>query len=125
MRETASRRRTLAGALACALVACLPAHADDLLDTWHLARANDPVLAAADAARAGSRDLADQARAALLPQATATAAIGRERDSGAAQPTATSRTTDAALAVSQVVDVSAEVRLAGRRDAVDEAPAHA
>ena len=31
--------------------------------------------------------LADQARAALLPQASATAAIGRERDSGAALPT--------------------------------------
>jgi len=103
MRETASRRRTLAGALACALVACLPAHADDLLDTWHLARANDPVLAAADAARAGSQDLAEQARAALLPQASATAAIGRQRDSGASLPAASAHTTDVQLGVSQVV----------------------
>jgi outer membrane protein len=90
-------------ALACALGACAPALADDLLDVWRLARANDPVLAAADATRAGTHDLADQARAALLPQASATAAIGRERDTGAAQPTASSHTTDVALGVNQVV----------------------
>jgi outer membrane protein len=90
-------------ALACAWMACGAARADDLLDVWRLALANDPVLAAADAARAGSHDLADQARAALLPQASATAAIGRERDTGAAQPAASSHTTDVALGVSQVV----------------------
>jgi outer membrane protein len=90
-------------ALACACMACGAARAEDLLDVWRLARANDPVLAAAEAARAGSHDLADQARAALLPQASATAAIGRERDTGAAQPEASSHTTDVALGVSQVV----------------------
>src|SRR6201994_684551 len=89
--------------LACALAACRPAQADDLLDVFRLARANDPVLAAADAARLGTHDLADQARAALLPQASATAAIGRERDSGAAQPTASAHTTDVTLGLSQVV----------------------
>ena len=57
------------------LAACRPAQADDLLEVFRLARANDPVLAAADAQRLGTHDLADQARAALLPQASATAAI--------------------------------------------------
>ena len=65
MHETASRRRlvALACVCACALAACRPAQADDLLDVFRLARANDPVLAAADAARLGTHDLADQARA--------------------------------------------------------------
>jgi len=97
----ALRRRALV--LAVALGAGAPAFADDLLDVWRLARANDPVLAAADATRAGSHDLADQARAALLPQASATAAVGRERDSGAARPVASAHTSDATLGVSQVV----------------------
>ena len=101
MRELAARARAIA--CACALAACVPAFADDLLEVYRLARANDPVLAGADATRAGTHDLADQVRAALLPQAAAAAAIGRERDSGAALPTATSRTTDATLGVSQVV----------------------
>jgi len=100
MRDLSRRRLAV---LACALAACAGARADDLLDVWRLARANDPVLAAADAQRAGTHDLADQARAALLPQASATAAIGRERDSGAGRATASAHTTDVALGVSQVV----------------------
>lgn len=104
MREPLRPLRVLAlGAVACALAACRPACADDLLDVYRLARANDPVLAAADAQRAGTHDLADQARAALLPQASATAAIGRERDTGAAQPATSSHVTNATLGVSQVV----------------------
>ena len=104
MRDGLRRQRAgVLAAVACALAACAPAWADDLLDVWRLARANDPVLAAADAQRAGTHDLADQARAALLPQASATAAIGRERDSGAGQPTASAHTTDVALGVNQVV----------------------
>ena len=105
MRDSALRRRgvVLACVFACALAACRPASADDLLDVWRLARDNDPVLAAADATRAGTHDLADQARAALLPQASATAAIGRERDTGAALPAASAHTTDVALGVNQVV----------------------
>ena len=90
-------------ALACACVTCAPAWADDLLEVWRVARANDPVLAAADATRLGTHDLADQARAALLPQASAQAAIGRERDTGAARPAASAHTTDVTLGVSQVV----------------------
>jgi outer membrane protein len=104
MREAFRSRRLFAmTAAACALAVCASARADDLLDVWRLARANDPVLAAADAQRAGTHDLADQARAALLPQASATAAIGRERDSGAGRATASAHTTDVALGVNQVV----------------------
>jgi outer membrane protein len=105
MRELASSARAVAitSAFAYALVTCAPAFADDLLQVYALARANDPVLAAADATRAGSHDLADQARAAVLAQASATAAIGRERDSGGALPLISAHTTDAALAVTQVV----------------------
>ena len=101
MRDLAWRHRV--AALAGALATCAPALADDLLDVWRLARANDPVLAAADATRAGTHNLADQARAALLPQASATAAIGRERDTGAALPAASAHTTDVALGVNQVL----------------------
>ncbi len=104
MRDPMRRRAVvLACAFACAFAACRRAQADDLLDVFRLARANDPVLAAADAARLGTHDLADQARAALLPQASAAAAIGRERDSGAGQPLASAHTTDVTLGVSQVV----------------------
>ena len=101
MRELAARVRAIA--CACALATCAPAFADDLLEVYRLARANDPVLAGADATRAGTHDLADQARAALLPQASATAAVGRERDSGAARPVASAHTSDVTLGVSQVV----------------------
>src|SRR5471032_713132 len=103
MRETACRRRAVALACAWFAIACVPARADDLLEVYAQARANDPVLAAADATRAGTHDLADQARAALLPQASATAAIGRERDTGAALPLASAHTTNVALGVNQVV----------------------
>ena len=104
MREAWRPWRVLAlAAVAGLLAACRPASADDLLEVYRLARANDPVLAGADAQRAGAHDLAGQARGALLPQASATAAIGRERDSGAAQPTTSSHTTSATLGVSQVV----------------------
>ena len=103
MRDPGSRRRALALASALLAGACAPACADDLLDVYRLARANDPVLAAADATRAGTHDVADQARAALLPQASATAAIGRQRDTGAALPAASAHTTDVALGVNQVV----------------------
>ena len=103
MRDSGSRRRALALASALLAGAIAPACADDLLDVYRLARANDPVLAAADATRAGTHDLADQARAALLPQASATAAIGRQRDTGGALPAASAHTTDVALGLNQVV----------------------
>ncbi len=100
------RPRRPAAALGLALaLSCLPigAHANDLLDAWHQARAADPVLAAADAQRGSAHALADVAAAALRPQAWAVAEIARERQSGAALPTASDRRTDVALTVNQVV----------------------
>ena len=99
MRELA--RLALAAAAACALAQ--PARADDLLEVWHLALANDPVFASAEAARAGVHDLADQARAALLPQANATASAGRDRETGAAQATTSGHETDVTFGLTQVV----------------------
>jgi len=121
MREPRRRRvLALACAWACASGPWAPARADDLLDVYRLARANDPVLGAADAQRAGTHDLADQARAALLPQAAATAAIGRERDSGASRPTRSAHTTNATLGVSQVVfDAGLWSQLKAARDNAD------
>jgi len=121
MREPRRRRvPALVCAWACASGLCAPARADDLLDVYRLARANDPVLAAAGAQRAGTHDLADQARAALLPQAAATAAIGRERDSGASRPTRSAHTTNATLGVSQVVfDAGLWSQLKAARDNAD------
>ena len=114
-------RRNLV-AIACALAAGTgaSARADDLLDVWRAARDNDPVLAAAVARRGVQHDLADQARAALLPQATATAAIGRERDSGAGEATKSAHTTDVSVGVNQVVfDASLWSVLAAARASAD------
>jgi outer membrane protein len=108
MRDRAVRagrrpRREAVGVALALLAFAGAARADDLLDIYRLARARDPVLASADAARAVTHDLSDQARAALLPQASAVATLGRERDSGAAQATVAGRTTDTTLSVTQVV----------------------
>ncbi len=104
MRDLVARGRAIAVSMIALVASVAPtARADDLLDIYRLARANDPVLASADATRGVSHDLADQARAALLPQGAATANVGRERDSGAAQPTLTGHTTDVSLGINQVV----------------------
>ncbi|MBN8894184.1 MAG: TolC family outer membrane protein [Rhodanobacter sp.] len=54
-------------ALALAAVS-LPSHGEDLLDAYRDARANDPVLAQADATRLATGEGVPQARAGLLPQ---------------------------------------------------------
>jgi outer membrane protein len=54
--------------LALALAMSLPSHGTDLLDAYHDARANDPVLSQADATRLATGEGVDQARASLLPQ---------------------------------------------------------
>jgi outer membrane protein len=46
----------------------LPSHGEDLLDAYRQARANDPVLAGADATRLAVHEGIPQARALLLPQ---------------------------------------------------------
>jgi type I secretion outer membrane protein, TolC family len=61
------RLKLLTLALALAAVS-LPSHGEDLLDAYREARANDPVLAQADATRLSVGEGVPQARASLLPQ---------------------------------------------------------
>lgn len=76
-------------ALALALAAMLPASAfaEDLMQTYELARAGDPQFAAAESGRLATREGAVQARAALLPQLDASATLNRSRSSGPATQT--------------------------------------
>ena len=60
-------RRPIALALAMCLLP-LGAHAEDLLQSYELARTSDPQLAAAEASRLATREGAVQSRAAFLPQ---------------------------------------------------------
>ncbi|MGH8156751.1 MAG: TolC family outer membrane protein [Rhodanobacter sp.] len=57
--------------LLCMVLAPLPGHAEDLMDTYRQAIANDPVLANADATRLVIAEQVPQARSALLPQLSA------------------------------------------------------
>lgn len=74
-------RRPLAFALALALLPAV-ASAEDLLQTYELARAGDPQLSAAEANRLATREGAVQARAALLPQINGQISLTRSRDHG-------------------------------------------
>ena len=59
--------------------------ADDLLQVYAQARASDPLLASADAARGVQRELTVQARAGLLPQWSINAVEARARQDGTRQ----------------------------------------
>ena len=61
------RLKLLTLALALAAIS-LPSHGTDLLDAYHDARANDPVLSQADSTRLATVEGVEQARALLLPQ---------------------------------------------------------
>ena len=69
------QKRTLSGCLALvlAMAGAMPVatHAEDLMDIYRQAVANDPVLATADAQRLVVAESVPQARAALLPQLSA------------------------------------------------------
>ncbi|MET0654648.1 MAG: TolC family outer membrane protein [Pseudoxanthomonas sp.] len=76
-------RRPLVLALALALPASAlvaSANATDLMQTYELARAGDPQLAAAESGRLAQKEGAVQARAALLPQINGSASINRTRN---------------------------------------------
>ena len=76
-------RRPLVLALALALPAFATidaASATDLMQTYELARAGDPQLAAAESGRLAQKEGAVQARANLLPQINGSASISRSRD---------------------------------------------
>ncbi|HVI25239.1 MAG TPA: TolC family outer membrane protein [Xanthomonadaceae bacterium] len=80
------RRYPLALALAIALLPA-GAHAEDLLQTYELARAGDPQLSAAEASSRATREGAVQARAALLPQLNGSASYNRSRSTGPSSET--------------------------------------
>jgi outer membrane protein len=71
-------RRPLVFALALALLPA-SAFAEDLLQTYELARNADPQLSAAESSRLATREGAVQARSALLPQIDGSASITRSR----------------------------------------------
>ena len=73
------RLKLLTLALSLAAVS-LPSHGEDLLDAYRQARANDPVLAQADATRLAVREGVPQARALLLPQINGS--FGLQQQSG-------------------------------------------
>lgn len=72
-------RLPLVVALALALPAA--AQATDLLQTYEMARAGDPRLAAAESDRLAQKEGAVQARGALLPQLNGSASLGRDHSS--------------------------------------------
>ncbi len=76
--------RPLVIALALALLPASAA-AEDLLQTYELARAGDPQFSAAESGRLATREGAVQARAAMLPQIDGTASINRSRIEGPAR----------------------------------------
>lgn len=75
------RLKLLTLALTLAAVS-LPSHGEDLLDAYRQARANDPVLAQADATRLAVREGVPQARALLLPQINAGMSLTQQSLSG-------------------------------------------
>ncbi len=75
------RFKLLTLALALAVVS-LPGHGEDLLDAYHSARANDPVLSQADATRLATGEGVNQARALLLPQISASYGLNQSSGSG-------------------------------------------
>lgn len=79
-------RRPLALALAAVVssIAMLPtaASAEDLMQTYELARAGDPQFAAAESTRDATKEGAVQARAAMLPQIDGNATIRKSRTKG-------------------------------------------
>lgn len=70
-------------------LALLPAaaHAEDLLQTYELARAGDPQFSAAESSRLFTREGSVQARANLLPQIGGEASLTRTRSEGPATQT--------------------------------------
>lgn len=74
------RLKLLTLALTLAAVS-LPSHGEDLLDAYRQARANDPVLAQADATRMAVHEGVPQARALLLPSISGNMSLQQESGS--------------------------------------------
>ncbi|MFC3651812.1 TolC family outer membrane protein [Dyella humi] len=75
------RLKLLTLALSLAAVS-LPSYGEDLLDAYRQARANDPVLAQADATRLAVHENVPQARALLLPQINAGMSLQQQTITG-------------------------------------------
>jgi outer membrane protein len=80
-------RHPLVLALAFALLPVAGAHAEDLLQTYELARGSDPQLSAAESGRLATKEGAVQARAAMLPQIGGTASLQKSRNDGSSTQT--------------------------------------
>ncbi len=91
--------------LAIALALALPtaAHATDLLQTYEMARAGDPQLAAAESNRLAQKEGAVQARGALLPQLNGSASLGRDHSSRPGSLTGDDRSRSYGVTLSQSV----------------------
>ena len=91
--------------LAIALALALPAaaHATDLLQTYEMARAGDPQLAAAESNRLAQKEGAVQARGALLPQLNGSADLGRTHSSRPGSLTGDGRSRGYGVSLSQSV----------------------
>jgi len=80
-------RRPLAIALAAVIASALlplAASAEDLMQTYELARAGDPQYSAAESTRDATKEGAVQARAAMLPQIDGSASLQKSRSKGPA-----------------------------------------
>jgi outer membrane protein len=103
--------------IAAALLAPLLASAEDLLQVYAEARAADPQLAAADAARGVQRELATQARAGLLPQWSLNATELRAQQDGARSTQLTSTVSQVLLDLGQLRSWDAAKTLVSAQDA--------
>ena len=113
-------RRPLVLALALALPAFATidaASATDLMQTYELARAGDPQLAAAESGRLAQKEGAVQARADLLPQVNGSASLSRSRNEEDGVPGSLTNTTRSyGLRVDQsVLDFSRYSTLRGQK----------
>ena len=106
-------RRPLVLSLALAL-ASSPVFAEDLMQTYELARTNDPQLSIAESQRLRTREGQVQARAALLPQINGSASLDRSHIAGT---TGTSRSRSYRASLGQsVIDLGKISNLRAERD---------
>ncbi|MDY1549176.1 TolC family outer membrane protein [Luteibacter sahnii] len=67
-------------------------HAEDLMEAYRLARANDPTLSQADSTRLATGEGVAQARSALLPQVNGSLSLNQSNPSGASRDVLTDAT---------------------------------
>src|SRR5690349_16595616 len=118
LRDAAATRapRRACAVLASLLLGVAAPHAGalDLVQAWRLARASDPVLAQADAARQAVHEDVVQARAPLLPQLSAGFALQQSRDPAFVPARVRSRLPSATL-TQAIVDVARTAQVSGAK----------